>query len=247
MKTQNSLRNVMPPLNQYSCSLCAMSHFCLPLGVEKKDLEQLDQLVKSSTVFHQNDYVFKQGKPFSKVYAVKAGSFKSSRIDENGNERVIGFHLPGELIGLDGIYPGSYSTNVSALDTASLCEMNFDKLTELCGEIPTLQRQLLRLLSRDIYDSNVSFAEKADQTAIQKLAGFLHNLSIRYKVRGYSPTEFNLAMSRQDIASYLGLTPETISRLLKRFKQDDILTIENRHIQINDQQALEDVVACDNV
>jgi len=234
----------MPSSHKHSCSLCAMSHICLPLGVEKKDIEQLELLVKTSASLHQNDTVFRQGDAFTKVYAVKSGTLKSTRVDENGNERIIGFHLPGELIGLDGIYPNTYCSSTTALDTAALCEMNYDKLTELCSTIPSLQRQLLRLLSRDIYDSHINHAENAEQTAMQKLASFLHNLSIRYELRGYSASDFKLAMSRQDIANHLGLTPETVSRLLKRFKEDEIVAIENKHIHIQNPKALEDILHC---
>jgi CRP/FNR family transcriptional regulator len=221
-----------------------MSHICLPLGVNRDDLEHLENLVKTSAVKQHNDKIFRQGDPFSRVFAVKSGTLKSSRVDEQGNEHVIAFHLPGELIGLDGIYPEHYSSTVTALDTSVLCEMDYEKLSELCITIPALQRQLLRLLSRDIYESHVSQSENADQTAIQRVAGFLHNLSTRFEFRGFSPTEFRLAMTRQDIASHLGLTPETVSRVLKRFKQDEIVAIENRQLNIVDTAALNDIVHC---
>lgn len=234
----------MQQADAHSCSHCAMSQICLPLGVDRGDLERLESLVQTSAVQQHNDVVIRQGDPFTKVYAVKSGTLKSSRIDESGKECVIAFHLPGELIGLDGIYPEVYSSSVTALDTSVLCEMDYDKLTELCTSIPALQRQLLRLLSRDIYESVATHSENAEQTAIQKIAGFLHNLSARYEFRGFSATDFRLAMTRQDIASHLGLTPETVSRILRRLKQDGLVLVENRHICINDLPALEDIISC---
>lgn len=234
----------MQPANAHSCSHCAMNQICLPLGVDKADIELLENLVQTSSVKQQNASILHQGDKFTRVYAVKSGTLKSTRVDENGNEHVIAFHLPGELIGLDGIYPEEYSSTVTALDTSVLCEMDYEKLTELCTSLPALQRQLLRLLSRDIYESNVSLSENADQTAMQKVAAFLHNLSVRYECRGYSATDFWLAMTRQDIASHLGITPETVSRVLKRFKEDGLVKIENRYISILDLPALQDIVHC---
>jgi CRP/FNR family transcriptional regulator len=221
-----------------------MSQICLPLGIGKLDVEKLETVVQSSRTLQAQDPIFTQGQAFSKVYAVKSGTFKSSRVDQQGNEHVTAFHLPGELIGLDGIYPEAYSTTTVALDTAVLCSMDYDDLTELCTNIPALQRQLLRLLSRDVYESNKANAENADHSAAQKLAAFLSNLSSRYELRGYSGLSFNLAMSRQDIASHLGLSPETVSRLIKRFKQENLIEIENRHIEIIDAVGLQNIVAC---
>ena len=222
-----------------------MSQICLPLGVQKPDLERLENLVESTTTLKSQSVVFRQGERFSKVYAVKSGIFKSSRIDQSGNEFVIGFHLPGELIGLDGIYPEEYSSTTTALDSSVLCSMDYDELTRLCSDIPALQKQLLRLLSRDLYESHKVTAKGADHSAAQKLAGFLNNLSVRYELRGYSASSFKLAMSRQDIASHLGMTPETVSRLLKRFKEDGLVEIENRYIKIKHAPGLEAIVACE--
>ena len=228
----------------HSCSYCAMSKLCLPLGLDKNDLGQLEALIQNSMNFTVGQEIFRQGDTFQKIYAVKTGTFKSSRLDELGNEYIVGFHLQGELIGLDGIYPQSYTCTTVALDTGVLCEMDYESLTKLCSEIPALQRQLLRLLSRDIYDSNVSQADNAEKTAEQKLAAFLHNLSARYEIRGYSATEFILAMTRQDIANHLGMTPETISRLLKRFRQKSILSIENRTLSIKNIDQLSQIINC---
>lgn len=229
------------------CSNCAMNQICLPLGVDKKDIEQLESLVQTSNTLVPNQVVFDQSEPFKRVYAVKSGTLKSTRIDENGNEYVLGFHLPGELVGLDGIYPNNYTSKTIALDSVVLCAMEYDKLTELCSSVPALQRQLLRLLSRDIYESHVASAEKSDQTALQKLAGFINNLSVRHEQRGYSRNSLKLAMTRQDIANHLGLTPETVSRLLKRLKDEGTISIENRNIQINSHSYIKKLIGCDLV
>jgi CRP/FNR family transcriptional regulator len=221
-----------------------MSQICLPLGIGRNEVKQLEALVETSTTKHRGDTVFRQGEVFNKVYAVKSGSLKSSRVDEFGNEHILSFHLPGELVGLDGIYPEKYACETSSLDTTVLCEMDYEKLSELCTSIPALQKQLLRLLSRDIFESHISNASIADQTAKQKIANFVHNLSARYELRGYSASEFQLAMSRQDIANHLGITPETVSRVFKTLKQEEVIALDGRHITISNRQKLDSIIQC---
>ena len=228
---------------QHSCSLCSLSEICLPLGVDKQNLALLENLVKNSEVQHTGDVVLHQGDPFTTIFAVKSGMYKSVKIDNDGTQKVTGFHLPGELVGLDAIYPQHYTCNVIALNTSALCQINYDQLTALSIELPSLQRQLLRLLSKEVNSSNEMLKE---QTAEQKLASFIHNLAIRYHLRGYSDTHLILPMTRQDIANHLGLTPETISRLLKRFQEKNVLAINNREITIVNPEMLVEFSGCES-
>lgn len=228
----------------HSCSNCAMSDICLPLGLTENDIHKLEEIVKTTSVKHVGDTVVLQGDSFDKVYAVKSGMCKSFRVDEAGTEYVQSFHLPGELFGLDAIYAKHYGFSVEALDTSVLCEMDYNELQQLCSTVPALQNQLFNLLSRDLYTSHVSPIEHFDQTAEQKLAGFLHNLQTRFEVRGYSGSELYLSMSRRDIANHLGLAPETISRLLKRFQENQVISIDNRLVVINDPGKLDELVHC---
>ena len=221
-----------------------MSQICLPLGIDNKELEKLEKLIDPPTTKYPGDSIFHQGEAFSKIFAVKSGLLKSVRVDELGNEHVVGFHLAGELVGLDGIYQQQYSSETSALDTTVLCEMNYSKLTELCSSIPALQKQLLRLLSRDIVESQISNASIAKQTAKQKVSNFLHNLSVRYEVRGFGGTEFRLSMSRQDMANHLGITPETASRVLKILSQEGVIKLNGRHVAILDSLKLDSIIQC---
>jgi CRP/FNR family transcriptional regulator len=228
----------------HSCSNCAMSEICLPLGLDKVDIGRLEKIVTTSAVRHTGDNIVRQGDAFQNVYAVKSGMTKSYRFDDAGTEYIHSFHLPGELFGLDAIYAKRYGFTVEALDTVVLCEMNFEELQVLCSHVPSLQRQVFNLLSRDLYNSHVNPIEHFDQTAEQKLSGFLHNLLSRFHARGHVSMELHLPMSRRDIANHLGLAPETISRLLKRFQQQNVIDIKNRLVTIVDQVKLETMVHC---
>lgn len=227
----------------HSCSHCAMRQICLPLGIDKQDLRLLEDLVQSSVSFNQDKTIIRQGAKFNKVYAVKSGTLKSTRIDDQGNEHIIAFHLPGELIGLDGIYPEEYTSDVAALESTILCEMDYEKLSQLCSVIPALQKQLLKLLSRDIYESHVATADSAERTAEQKVVGFIKNLSTRYEHRGYPADDLKLAMTRQDIANHLNLTPETVSRILKRLKLLGVIQIENKRIKIDSSETVNEILS----
>lgn len=230
------------PINTHSCSHCSLNKICLPLGVDRHDLKKLESLVKNEEVQRSGDIAYRQGDAFQKIYAVKSGMYKSIALDAEGHEHVSGFHLPGELIGLEAIYPGAYSATTVALTTSALCEFNYDELTELSLAIPALQRQLLRLFSKEISHPRAVLME---HTAEQKLAGFINNLAKRYEMRGYSGRKLMLVMKRQDIANHLGMAAETISRLLKRLQSQGIVRIDNRDMTILDEAALLRAAGCE--
>jgi CRP/FNR family transcriptional regulator, anaerobic regulatory protein len=153
---------------------------------------------------------------------------------------VLGFHLPGEVIGLNAIDGEHYPCNAVALDTVMLCRFSFPKMAMLAARLPGLQQQLFRLLSRDIGRAALL---AGDWTADQRMAAFLVGLSERLAARGFSPHRFQLTMSRTDIANYLRLAPETVSRVLKRFQTDGLLRVERRELELVQPEQLAELAA----
>ncbi len=205
------------------------------MGLNPQELEALEGAVQRSRNYRDNELLVHQDAAFKAVYAVRSGMFKSTGIDRAGNERIINFHLPGELIGLDAIYSQRYQASVTALDTASACLVPYTSLTELAARIPSLQQQLLRLLSKEI---NTASALGTDVPVEQRLAQFLWNLSQRYQQRGYSSSRFSLSMPRRDLANHLNMAPETISRMFKRLQESGALSLQRRELVVEDMNKL---------
>ena len=217
------------------CSTCAFSHACLSEGYDKSMLSELHVLVEHIGPFHMNEPIFREGDDFNAIAAVRAGTVKTFIHDINGNEHVLGFHLPGEVIGLNAIHTSRYPCNAVALDTVALCRFSFPKMALLATRLPGLQQQLFRLLSQDI-GKNALLA--GDFSADARIAAFLIELSRRYEARGFSPTRFNLVMTRADIAKYLRLAPETISRVFRRMRNGGIINVSQRAVVLLDMQKL---------
>ena len=218
-----------------ACSACSLRELCLPRGLAEADLNRLDDLVERSGIHHEGDHLFRIGEGFKSIYAVRSGCYKSYTVDSEGREHVLGFHLPGELLGLDAIYPGRHLCNSMALDTATVCVVPYEQLSTLCGEISGLRMQIMRLMSKDIADAATL---AGDFTAEERLAVFLLGLADRFKQRGYSASEYNLAMSRRDIANYLRLAPETVSRVFARFEKLGLISVDRRTVQLLDKPGL---------
>ena len=217
------------------CSTCAFSQACMAQGMDKSALGELHMLVEHVGPLHAGDHVFRVGDPFEAIAAVRAGTVKTYVIDPSGREHVLGFHFPGEVIGLDGIDGDTYPCNAVALDTVMLCRFSFPKISVLAARLPGLQQHLFRLLSRDIGRAALL---SGDWTADERLAAFLVMMSRRLAARGFSPDRFQLTMARTDIANYLRLAPETVSRVLKRFQADGLLRVDRRELEIADQAKL---------
>ena len=218
------------------CSTCAFSQACLDEGMDKASLGDLHVLVEHIGPFRAGEHVFREGDPFEAIAAVRAGTVKTYVIDRDGHEHVQGFHLPGEVIGLNAIDGDRYPCNAVALDTVMLCRFSFPKISVLATRVPGLQRQLFRLLSRDIGRAALL---AGDWSADQRLAAFLIGISRRLAARGFSATRFQLTMPRTDIANYLRLAPETISRVLKRFQDKGMLKVDRRELELLGRERLE--------
>ena len=224
-----------------SCSKCNLVKLCLPTGLNQQELERMDALVVRSDPFQEGDHLFRVGDPFKAVYAVRAGSFKTYCLDDEGREHVLGFHFTGELLGLEAIHPERHLCNAVALETAAVCVLPYRELNDLAGEIDGLRTQFIKLMSKDLAGAA---ALAGDFTAEERLAAFLVGLSRRFQHRGYSAREFNLSMSRRDIANYLRLAPETVTRVLTRFEKDDLIAVERRTVRLMDLLKLHNLAKC---
>ncbi len=222
------------------CSTCAFSQACLDQGMDKGSLGELHMLVEHVGPLHSGDHVFREGDPFLAIAAVRAGTVKTYIIDHDGREHVLGFHLPGEVIGLNAIDGDVYPCNAMALDTVILCRFSFPKISVLARRLPGLQKQLFRLMSRDIGRATML---AGDWSADQRMAAFILAFSRRLAARGFSATRFQLTMPRTDIANYLRLAPETVSRVLKRLQGDRLIRVDRRELEILDPERLEALAA----
>lgn len=222
-----------------ACRSCTLHELCLPLGIEGAELERLDRIIRRRRPLERGEHLFRRGDPFRAIYAVRSGSVKTYTESEGGGEQVTGFHLPGELVGLDAIGEGMHPLSGRALERTSLCEIPYELLEPLTAEIPGLRRQLLRLMSREIADDESHLTLLGQKDAEGRIAAFLLSLSRRYAQRGFSPTEFRLPMSRTDIANYLGLAVETVSRIFTRFQNERLLSAERKRVRLLDVPRLE--------
>ncbi len=218
------------------CSTCAFSSACLAQGIGKRELGDLHMLVEHVGPLAAGSHIFREGDAFNALAAVREGTVKTWRVDRDGREQVLGFHLPGEVIGLSAIDGERYPCNADALDTVQLCRFSFTKVATLATRLPGLQRELFRLLSRDI-----THAERlaADLPADARLAGFLLDLSSRVSRQDGALSRLRLAMPRADIANYLRLAPETVSRLFRRFRDESLMLVRGREIEITDRERLQ--------
>ena len=218
--------------HQAHCKDCSLATLCLPLSLDMQDLDALDNIVKRSRPMKKGDFLFRQGDTFASVYAVRSGSLKTFSITDCGQEQITGFHLPSEFVGLSGMDTELYPVSAIALETTSICEIPFDRLDELSASLPQLRRQLMRIMSREIRDDQQMMMLLSKKTADERIATFLVNLSARFRARGYSPQQFRLAMSRNEIGNYLGLAVETVSRVFTRFQQSGLLAAEGKEINL---------------
>ncbi|MFZ2523921.1 MAG: fumarate/nitrate reduction transcriptional regulator Fnr [Candidatus Ferrigenium altingense] len=221
-----------------SCQSCGLYQLCLPMGLDSADTALLDRYVKRKRILKRGEVLYRIGEEFTYVYAIRSGSVKTYISTDDGRLQITGFHVPGELLGLNAIDEKRYNCEAMALETTSVCEISVECFEELARQIPSVHYQMLRMMSKEIKHNQELMLLLGKKNAEERLATYLLSLSRRFALRNYSSTQFNLSMSRGDIGNYLGIAEETVSRIFTRFQEEGVITSERRHIILNDLERL---------
>ena len=230
------------PLNlvrlRKSCERCSLQALCMPAGVDATDLERLDTVVQRRRQISKGESLYRVGDALRAVYVASEGSFKTVAVSVAGDETVLGFHLPGELFGLDAVGSGQHRCEAIALADAQICEVPFAQLSSIAVKLPSLQQHLLRVIGQSADRDHDHVDLLSRRQAHERIALFVYGLSERFQRIGRPADDFQLPMSRDEIAHYLGLALETVSRGFSRLHEDGVIEVRGRRVRILQMQAL---------
>lgn len=231
-------KNGFIPSVNVNCATCSLRELCLPLGLNEHEIAMLDNLVSHKCKIQRGEFLHQAGLRFQSLYAIRRGFFKTCVLEKDGRQQVTGFYMTGELLGLDAISTETYNCDTVALEDSEVCEVPFAKLEEMSRNIPTLMHHFHKIMSREIVKDHGVMMLLGSMRAEERLAAFLLNLSRRFVKRGYSASDFILRMTREEIGSYLGLKFETVSRAFSRLQDENIISVNNKHVNIHDMDRL---------
>lgn len=247
ISTDADLENLRKDDLRAACANCNLRELCVPGAIPANELKHLDAIVAMRRRVRKGQQLFGTGEAFRSLYAVRTGFFKTSISANDGRDQITGFQAPGELLGFDGVASEQHGVNAIALEDSEVCILPYTDLERIARDFPPLQKQLHRVMSREIVREHGVMLLLGSMKAEQRVAAFLLNLSERYKKLGYSPDEFILRMTRQEIGSYLGLKLETVSRGFSRFQEQGLIEVQGKSVKLLNPDALRIVVnACDN-
>jgi len=225
------------------CSSCRLRCQCLTAELDCDALDRVDgRLAVVRRKVAQGEMLFHAGDSFDSVFAVWTGFFKTVITTRQGREQVAGFVMAGDLIGLKGIDAGRHAVDAIALQDSQVCVIPYACLQALAREEPGLQQRLLRQMSRKIVNDHSTMLHLGSMCADERVAAFLLDFGARMEARGYSGSSLVLPMGRADVGSYLGLTPETVTRAFSRFRASGLLEVCLRQVRIIDLEGLRHVV-----
>lgn len=216
------------------------------MGLSAQQMQRVDELVSVRRKIKRGTALFRNGDPFTALYAVRTGFFKTCVASEDGRDQVTGFQMAGEILGLDGIVSDQHHCDAVALEDAEVCLMPFDRLEEISREVTAMQHHVHKIMSREIVREHGVMLLLGSMRAEERLAAFVLNLVERLHSRGFSQSELVLRMTREEIGSYLGLKLETVSRTFSKFVEAGLIEVKQRHVRIVDAEGLRRVVNSQN-
>jgi CRP/FNR family transcriptional regulator, anaerobic regulatory protein len=237
MKSPDASLSATQP--EASCSNCVLPELCLRAGMSPEEVAHLDQLVYVRRRVKRGEDLYRAGDPFCAIYAIRSGFFKNEVGLKDGRDQIMGFHMPGELIGMDGIGGGYYTCNAVALDDADVCGIPLSRIEDPAMDTGDLSHRLHQIMSQEMVRDQHVMVLLGSESAETRLAAFLVDISRRFAARGFSAADFDLPMTREEIGSFLGLKLETVSRMFSKLHHDGLLAVQQRHIRIVDPAGLE--------
>jgi CRP/FNR family transcriptional regulator len=187
---------------------------------------------------HAGEYLYRAGQPFRAVYLVHAGFLKNGLVSDDGRERVTAFRMRGDLIGVESIGAAMHVCDAQALDNCCIWELPYPAMLKACQRMTELQTQLTAALVSEIRSDRSWMLAQSTLSAEQRVAAFLLHVASRHEALGYSDRHFVLRMSRADIASFLALKHETVTRALTHLSALGHIAVQLRDVHVLDREAL---------
>lgn len=220
-----------------NCPECNVATVC-PFGARGGQIAGIDSVPKRYQALRKGETLFRFGDPLRALFAVRSGAIKTIGLMEDGRAQVTGFHLAGEIIGMDAINAGRHPCSAEALELSEICEIPFAELESVAQRVQGMPHELLRMMSREIVRDEQLLMMLGRMSAEERLASCLLGIARHQARLGLPDTELQLVMSRQDLGDYLGLALETVSRLFSRMQDEGLLSVRGRHVQLHDLERL---------
>ena len=229
--------------DKHDCEHCDSQNYCVRSGLDHDQMEALKHIVRTRGPFKRGEAIFRIENTFKALFSIQSGAVKVESISQDGSRDVSGFYFAGELTGIESIGGTKYNNDAIALETTWVCELPFHQLETLCGEIPALQRHILVLLGEKIRRTNSIVVQGRNMNAEKRIMHFFNNLCRREAFRNNnSSNKVHLPMTKGDIASYLGLRPESLSRALSKLKREGVIRNSSKQVELLDQGVAYDFV-----
>ena len=219
-----------------SCQHCPSRSSCLAKDLNSQEVDRWSGLVGSVLNYPAGKSLFEVGDSATVVYSVRAGCIKTFTLDAEGNERVQGFHMAGDIIGLECLTENRYPISAISVSPTQICVLSRSEMRSLAALTPALMNRLVERLSQSLRGA---LCLSGDYSADQRVAAFLLQMQVRLSPLPGKP--IHLPMGRRDIASYLRLATETVCRVLTRFEKQGLLKVSDRKIEILDHPALKNL------
>ncbi|PID49853.1 MAG: Crp/Fnr family transcriptional regulator [Proteobacteria bacterium] len=221
-----------------ACNNCSLNELCLPRGLTAEELARLEEAIEKTVKITKKNYLYRRDDQHFAIYAVKSGAIKISLSTSDGEEQILGFYLPGDLVGFDALAHGRYSCDAQALEDTLVCELKMDAFQGLCASLPSMLNGMMRQVGIEIEREQYLLLTLGQMRTEERLATFLLGISERNQQRGFSRKEFYLPMPRHDLANYLGMAVETLSRMFSRLQEENMISVRHRLIEILDMDGL---------
>ena len=214
-----------------------------PAGIDLRELSRHVTVIRHKVA--AGKHVYRTGQPFRALFLIHAGHIKTSQIADDGREQVTGFHMRGDLIGVESIGVASHSCEAVALEDSEVWELPYPPVLEACAAMPEMSARLTAALAAEIRRERSWLLALGTLTAEQRVAAFLLDVAARHAALGFSPTHFILRMGRADIGSFLALKHETVTRALTHLCGLECIAVQRREVHILDQRRLRATMCAD--
>ncbi len=239
------IRNPISRNGLVDCESCTIRPLAMCSALNNDGLHRIEEIVRQVSLT-PNQVLFLEGDPAEHVYNIVAGTLRVSKQLADGRRQITGFLFAGDFLGLGGAEGYSYSAE--AVTPVTLCRFRWRQLDALFEAYPRLERHLLGMAVDELAAAQEQLLLLGRKSALERVASFLLQLSERAERQGLSKSPVRLPMTRADIADYLGLTTETVSRAFGTLKRDGAIEVPNPHgVVLCDIDALDAIAEGDRM